>query len=109
MDELKTLLDADKAESDINGHKRSELLSAYFNAKDGGNVNPRGDPHGELKNQNVLTLIGTDKNKIMQTFGLDSDELGAHINSCIGILHNARKSRPRPHLDDKIFVFVLFY
>ena len=103
MDELKTLLDAtDDSESVINGHKRSELISAYFNAKTGGNVNPRGDPHGELKNQNVLTLIGTDKNKIMQTFGLDNTELEHHIKKCIEILHNARKGRPRPHLDDKI-------
>ena len=102
MEELRTLLDANKTESNINGHKRSELFATYFNAKDGGNVNPRGDPHGELKTQNVLTLIGTDKTKIMQNFGLDSNELQENISKCIEILHEARKTRPRPHLDDKI-------
>ena len=64
MKEIKTLLDVGEA-SKINGRVRSDLFSAYFNAKEGGNVNPRGDPHGELKNQNVLTLIGTDKTKII--------------------------------------------
>ena len=102
MDELRTFLDVDEKASNINGHKRSELFAKYFNAKDGGNVNPRGDPHGELKNQNVLTLIGTDKNKIMQTFGLNDEELETHIKACIDILHNKRQTRPRPHLDDKI-------
>ena len=102
MAELRSLLDTDDEESNINGNKRSDLFSAYFNAKDGGNVNPRGDPHGELKNQNVLTLIGTEKSKIMQTFGVDENELKGHITKCIEILHEARKGRPRPHLDDKI-------
>ena len=52
MDEIRSLLDAGDATTRT-GKKRSQLFSAYFNAEDGGNVNPRGDPHGELKNQNV--------------------------------------------------------
>ena len=100
MEELENLLD--ERGSEINGNKRSELFAKYFNAKDGGNVSPRGDPHGELKGQNVLTLIGTDKDKIMQAFGLNQEELETQINACIDILHNKRQTRPRPHLDDKI-------
>ena len=38
-----------------------EICEAYFKVKPGGNVDPRGDPHGELKNQNHLTTIGIDK------------------------------------------------
>ena len=35
----------------------AEVLVHRFNVQDGGNVNPRLDPHGELRNKNVLTLI----------------------------------------------------
>ena len=38
----------------------------------------------------------------MQDFGLDENELTRTIKKCIDIMYEARQSRPRPHLDDKI-------
>ena len=94
FDELKRLLIE---------QKKVDVFAAVFGAKPEGNVNPRGDPHGELKNQNVLTRIDSDPDKIILEFGLkDRQELEAIIEECRVILYQVRQSRPRPHLDDKI-------
>ena len=37
------------------GAKKVDVFNAVFGVKADGNVNPRGDPHGELKGKNVLT------------------------------------------------------
>ena len=80
-----------------------DLCKAYFNVEQPGNVDPRGDPHGELKGQNVLTIIETDPKQILKDFGLESEaELASKIGQIQKILHEARQGRPRPHLDDKI-------
>ena len=59
--------------NDQKEHNLLQLCEAYFNAKPGGNVDPRGDPHGELKNQNHFTTIGIDKEKIIKDFGLENE------------------------------------
>lgn len=35
----------------------SDVVIHHYNVREGGNVDPKGDPHGELKNQNVLTEL----------------------------------------------------
>ena len=72
-----------------------------FGVKDGGNVDPASDPHGELAGKNVL--IGTGH------AGAVAAELGTRVEDLEGLLRAARKklfaarvSRPRPHLDNKI-------
>ena len=35
----------------------ADVMAHKYNMAEGGNVNPRMDPHGELVNQNVLTQI----------------------------------------------------
>ena len=66
-------------------------------------MDPSGDPHGELTNQNVLTMIGVDQSKLIEDFGLDNhDDLQSKIRSIQSILFEACQKRPRPHLDDKI-------
>ena len=90
---------------DKKGQERNllDLCNVYFNIKPEGNVDPSGDPHGELTNQNVLTTIGTDSSQIIEDFGLDNHEnLQSKIQLIQGILFEARQKRPRPHLDDKI-------
>jgi len=85
------------------GKKKADVFGAVFGVKPGGNVDPRGDPHGELKGQNVLTRIDCDAEKVVADFGLESEaELEAIVAECCQILHRKRQSRPRPHLDDKI-------
>ena len=94
-----------KTISDKTGQERNllDLAKSYFNIKPNGNVDPSGDPHGELTNQNVLTMIGVDQSKLIEDFGLDNhDDLQSKIRSIQSILFEARQIRPRPHLDDKI-------
>lgn len=91
--------------SDQSGADRNllDLCAAFYNVQKAGNVDPRGDPHGELKGQNVLTTIGTDRQKILNDFGLASEaELECKIKQINDLLFKARQQRPRPGLDDKI-------
>lgn len=84
-------------------HNLLELCEAYFNVKPNGNVDPSKDPHGELKNQNVLTNIDADNKKIVNNFGLENDKgLSEKMEEIRQILFAERQNRPRPHLDDKI-------
>ena len=89
--------------NDQKEHNLLQLCEAYFNAKPGGNVDPRGDPHGELKNQNHFTTIGIDKEKIIKDFGLENEAaLNLKVKDIQEILYAERQKRPRPHLDNKI-------
>ena len=89
--------------NDQKEHNLLQLCEAYFNAKPGGNVDPRGDPHGELKNQNHFTTIGIDKDKIIKNFGLENEAaLNLKVKDIQEILYAERQKRPRPHLDNKI-------
>eukprot|EP01080_Neovahlkampfia_damariscottae_P002414 gene2414-2878_t len=69
--------------------ENSVKFCKLFGVKENGNVNPTSDPHGELKNQNVLYLKNNDS---------DSKD----INEMKKLLFEFRSKRPRPHLDDKI-------
>ena len=63
----------------------------------------RGDPDGELKNQNHFTTIGNDREKIISDFGLENETaLKLKVKEIQEILYAARQERPRPHLDNKI-------
>ena len=79
-----------------------KLCETYFNVESSGNCDPRKDPHGELKTQNVLTVMGTDIDQLKEDFGLDSQQLKEKIAEIQRILYAERQKRPRPHLDDKI-------
>jgi uncharacterized protein len=65
----------------------AQKFSKIFGVKQHGNVNPSSDPHGELKNQNVLFLKQQDSKEFKEWKEK---------------LFKFRSSRPRPHLDDKI-------
>jgi len=74
----------------------ADLIVHKYNMKDGGNVNPRLDPHGELVDQNVLTCI-PEKEPL-----LDKEMSDKYIEKGKQILYQERQKRPRPSLDDKI-------
>ena len=66
-------------------------------------MDPRGGPHGELKNQNHFTTIGIDKEKIIGELGLENEAaLKLKVKEIQEILYAERQKRPRPHLDNKI-------
>lgn len=71
----------------MKNEKHLQIFCKYFNVKSEGNVDPRGDPHGELKGQNVLTKVGVKSQDIVQEFGLtDENELETIIEECRQIL-----------------------
>jgi uncharacterized protein YyaL (SSP411 family) len=59
------------------------------------------DPHDELKNQNVLIVTGSEV-ETAEKFGISLEETKQALKQIQQILHLARQSRPRPHLDDKM-------
>ena len=81
--------------NDKKEHSLLEICEAYFKVKPGGNVDPRGDPHGELKNQNHLTTIGIDKiEKIVADFGLENEAaLLSKVKEIQEILYAERQKR----------------
>lgn len=74
----------------------ADIVIHHYNMKDGGNVNPNKDPHGELKDQNVLTALPT-KEKIIEDEKYDSA-----LEKSLNIMYQERLKRPRPGLDDKL-------
>ena len=94
-DELKQLL-GDKHVEDTD-HSLFDVFVGEYNVKEGGNVDPRGDPHGELVNQNVLTKIPTNTPLIS-----DVDKQTSALREAHNILFTERLKRPRPGLDIKI-------
>lgn len=59
------------------------------------------DPHGELRGKNVLFVNG-DVEATAQRFKIGVEETKNYLKEARDVLFEARSSRPRPHLDDKI-------
>ncbi|KAJ0177290.1 hypothetical protein K1T71_007299 [Dendrolimus kikuchii] len=95
--ELKSLLDGKK----INSIPYLDVFCDYFSIEEGGNITAESDPHGELKNKNVLIVYGS-KEETAKKFGLSMDQLNETIKDCTQILYETRQKRPRPHLDTKM-------
>jgi len=73
------------------------VVAHEFNIKENGNVNPRADPHGELKGQNVLTKI-----PVKPAMLADAESYNTALSEAKKILFTERLKRPRPGLDSKI-------
>lgn len=59
------------------------------------------DPHDELKNQNVLIVVGSEE-ETAEKLKLDVATVHTALKEGREILYEARQKRPRPHLDDKM-------
>lgn len=92
-EELMSLLN-DKVQGEIT---LADIVAHEYNLKPGGNVDPRGDPHGELKNQNVLTKIPSKSLPLS-----DLNQYNKALEDAKKILFSERLKRPRPGLDIKI-------
>jgi len=75
----------------------ADVIAHEYNMREEGNVNPRGDPHGELKGQNVLTKLPV-KPAIID----DKEIYDKALTEAKQILFTERLTRPRPGLDSKI-------
>ena len=59
------------------------------------------DPHGELKNLNVLIARGS-MDTTAAIHNLSMADTQRALEKARNILHEVRLERPRPHLDDKM-------
>jgi uncharacterized protein YyaL (SSP411 family) len=90
-----------KIEEIINllGEKDALIFNYTFGVEDSGNA--KNDPHGEFVGKNILYLAH-DFIDVANHFNSTVEEIEQIINRSKLKLFEHRKSRPRPHLDDKI-------
>lgn len=98
-EEIKTLLNETIPENPEVTH--ADIFSFHYTVKPEGNVSPTKDPHGELKNKNVLIVFGSEE-ETAQKFELSVDKVKEILEKSRKILYETRSKRPRPHLDDKM-------
>ncbi|XP_030840425.1 spermatogenesis-associated protein 20-like [Strongylocentrotus purpuratus] len=79
----------------------ADVFCKHYDIKTGGNVDFEQDPHGELKDQNVLIARG-DVASTASMLGLTEGTVEAALETARRTLHKVRLERPRPHLDDKM-------
>lgn len=78
-----------------------DVFCDYFDVEDNGNVARSSDPHGELKEKNVLRKLLTDE-ECATNHGITVEELKKGMKEAQAILWEVRKTRPKPHLDSKL-------
>nr|XP_054762838.1 spermatogenesis-associated protein 20-like isoform X1 [Lytechinus pictus] len=79
----------------------ADVFCMHYGIKPAGNVDFEQDPHGELKEQNVLIARGG-LESTASMLGLDEGTVQGALDKSRKILHEIRLGRPRPHLDDKM-------
>lgn len=95
-DEICNLLD-----QETNGIKHSDVLVHHYDLKAEGNVKSAQDPHGELKNKNILTCFGSYESTANK-FGISVDNVKEILEKSHNILYEERQKRPKPDTDTKI-------
>lgn len=78
-----------------------EVFSFYYGVEPDGNVPPSSDPQGHLTGQNILR-VRTTLDATAKKFSSSEEEVRSVLEAGAKLLHEARNSRPRPHLDTKI-------
>ena len=82
----------------------AQIFCDFYGVLPEGNAPREGDPHGEFKGKNILMESG-ELPVIAKMNGVTHlREATDKLASAREILFEARKSRPRPHRDDKIIV-----
>jgi len=79
----------------------SVVFCRSFGVERDGNVSADSDPHGELRNQNVL-FVQNDPELVAKLTNHTPQEVVALVESAREKLRCIRDQRPRPHLDDKV-------
>lgn len=90
----------EKSEIDrILGDNDSEIFCFVYGIKDNGNA--LSDPQNEFVNKNILYSANSIE-KAAGEFDKSVDIVNEIIKNSLKKLYDTRKSRPRPHLDDKV-------
>ncbi|KAJ8986107.1 hypothetical protein NQ317_005577 [Molorchus minor] len=95
-DEICNLLD-----EETNGVSHAEVIVYHYDVKKEGNVKPSQDPHGELRNKNVLACFGSYENTA-DKFQISVESLKNILEKSHSVLYEARQGRPKPDKDTKI-------
>ncbi|CAG9774108.1 unnamed protein product [Ceutorhynchus assimilis] len=86
---------------ETNGIKHFDLLCHHYNIKKNGNVNPKQDPHNELKNKNILVCFGSYEQTATK-FDISVEQVKEILEKSHQILYEERQKRPKPDTDTKI-------
>ena len=92
--------------SEINellGQPEAQIFCDFYGVQSGGNAPREGDPHGEFKGHNIL-FESAELPAVAKMNGVTLREATDKLAHAQETLLEARKSRPRPHRDDKIIV-----
>ncbi|MEN8199880.1 MAG: thioredoxin domain-containing protein [Thermodesulfobacteriota bacterium] len=81
------------------GKEESSLFKSYYGVKRDSNV--RHDPHQEFRGRNIL-YRAMDLAELARVAGISEQEAAARLAGAKGKLLEQRRSRTRPHLDDKV-------
>uniref|UniRef100_A0A1I7T1V4 Thioredox_DsbH domain-containing protein n=1 Tax=Caenorhabditis tropicalis TaxID=1561998 RepID=A0A1I7T1V4_9PELO len=96
-DEIKNVL-KEKTVGDAN---LFDVFCDYFDVEDNGNVSRSSDPHGELRNKNVLRKLLTEE-ECATNHGITIQQLREGVQEAKELLWKVREKRPSPHLDSKM-------
>ncbi|MEW5984163.1 MAG: thioredoxin domain-containing protein [Acidobacteriota bacterium] len=77
----------------------ADLVRRRFGIEPGGNA--PFDPHGEFGSKNLL-YVARSVPSLAEQFGLDARVVAERLVQARRVMFDARSSRPRPHLDDKV-------
>ena len=83
------------------GEERAAEFDYFYGVKSGGNVSRESDPHGELREKNVLIQLQTTEDAA-KNFAVSVEEMKGRLAASREKLLSIRERRPRPHLDDKV-------
>ena len=75
------------------------LVRSYYGVEEHGNALQ--DPQGEFRDRNIL-YQSMSLEDAGRRYGRAADDVGAVVSRGRQVLFDARASRPRPHLDDKV-------
>ncbi|KAH0501063.1 Spermatogenesis-associated protein 20 [Microtus ochrogaster] len=78
-----------------------QLLMKHYGLSEAGNMSSTQDPKGELHGQNVLT-VRYSLELTAARFGLEVEAVSTLLNAGLEKLFQARKHRPKAHLDTKM-------
>ncbi|NP_659076.2 spermatogenesis-associated protein 20 [Mus musculus] len=78
-----------------------QLLMKHYGLSEVGNINSSQDPNGELHGQNVL-MVRYSLELTAARYGLEVEAVRALLNTGLEKLFQARKHRPKAHLDNKM-------
>ncbi|XP_075889936.1 spermatogenesis-associated protein 20 isoform X3 [Nelusetta ayraudi] len=98
--EVRELL-SDVVEDAAGSATQADVFMHHYGVKVQGNVTPEQDPHGELQGQNVL-IVRYSVELTAAHFGISVEKVNELLASARAQMAAVRKSRPRPHLDNKM-------